>query len=264
MRSQIRTSLVFLGIVSIAVGSIYGQAAPIPVSTAIPVIFTHTSEAGLTNPSEIVTAKTTQAVFLPSGQVLPKGAIVLGHVVQSTAFMFDSAPYAIQKPSVLAIHFDKVVAGGSTIFVSLSVRALSDPVQTHEANVVHYAGDFDTVGTRYLIGGSSFSLLENVVSSRSGDVVGYVRPQGVFARLIAGDELQGDMSVHCSGTGAEQSVDIFSANACGVYGFDTVSMSDNGGRNGTFVLESRRHKVKLYAGSAALLQVIEPGSARPL
>lgn len=253
MGSQIRTSLAFLGIVSLAVGSLYAQKAPIPASTAIPVTFTHTLEAGMARPSEMVTAKTNQAVLLPGGQVLPKGSIVQGHVVQSTAFAFDSTPYAEQKPSVLSIHFDKVVVGGTAIPVSLSVRAISGPAQTYEASIVRYANDSDTAGTRNLIGGSSFSPLDNVVTSPTGDTVGYVREQGVFARLLAGDDL--DSTLQCSGTVAEQSVDIFSANACGVYGLAAVSMTDNGG-NGTFVLESRRHPVKVYAGSAALLQVL--------
>lgn len=264
MRSQISVSLAFAGILFIAANGMNGQETPIPPGTAIPVIFTHAIDAGKAKPSDIVTAKTSQVVFLPGGRVLPKGATVSGHVTESTAFVFDSAPYAVQKPSVLSIHFDKVAVNGLTIPVSLSVRAISDPVQTHEAEMVHYVGDFDSTGTRILIGGSSFSPLESAVASPNGDVAGYVREQGVFARLIAGDELRADSALHCSGTNGEQSINIFSANACGVYGFNAMTMSDIGKSNGTFVLESRRHNVKLYAGSATLLQVTEPGSSASL
>lgn len=257
MRSQTSVSLAFVGILFIAASCMNGQEVPIPPGTAIPVVFTHTIEAGKAKPSDIVTAKASQAVFLPGGRVLPKGATISGHVTESTAFVFDSAPYAVQRPSVLSIHFDKVVFGGSMIPLSLSVRAISDPVQTHEAEMVHYVGDFDSVGTRTLIGGSSVSPLESAVLSPEGDVIGYVREHGIFARLIAGDEPRADRSLHCIGTNAEQSVDIFSANACGVYGFDSVTMSAVGKSSGTFVLESRRRNVKLYAGSAALLQGTE-------
>jgi hypothetical protein len=203
-------------------------------------------------------------VHLASGQVLPAGATVSGRVVESTAFVFDSTPYAVQKASVLSIHFDKVVANGSTIPVSLSVRALSDPVQTREAETMHYAGEYDTAGTRVLVGGSNFSPLDSAVTSAKGDVTGYVRSEGVFARLIASDALQGGSSLHCGATATEQSVDIFSADVCGVYGLDTVSMTDNGSRNGAFVLESHRHSIKLYAGSTALLQVTEPATLASL
>jgi hypothetical protein len=99
------------------------------------------------------------------------------------------------------------------------------------------------------------------VSSVQGDVTGYVRKEGVFARLIASNA---DDSFHCSGTNTEQSVDIFSADACGIYGLDAVSMADNGWRSGAFVLESHRHNIKLYAGSKALLQVTEPATLASL
>jgi hypothetical protein len=265
MRAQTSISIAILGIVSMATVGIRGQAAPIPPATAIPVTFNGTVEAGTAKPSEVVTATTKQAVYLPGGQVLPKGSTITGHVVESTALIFDSTSYAVQKASVLSIHFDKVVANGSTIPVSLSVRALSGPVQAREAETVHYAGEYDTAGTRVLVGGSSFTPLDSAVTSVKGDVTGYVRSEGVVARLIASDALQGGSRLHCGGTATEQSVDIFSADACGVYGLDTVSMPDNGSRNGAFVLESRRHNVRLYAGSAALLQVVtEPGALASL
>jgi len=247
-----------------ATAGIHGQGAPIPPATAIPVTFTRTIEAGTAKPNDVVTAKTNQAVYLAGGKVLPKGATVTGHVVESTAFVFDSTPYAVQKASVLSIHFDNVTANGSTIPVNLSVRALAGPVQAREAESVHYAGESDTTGTRVLVGGSSFSPLDSAVLSVQGDVTGYVRKQGVFARLIAGDALREGSSFHCSGTNSEQSVDIFSADACGIYGLDSLSMADNGERSGAFVLESHRHSIKLHAGSAALLQVTDPAALASL
>jgi hypothetical protein len=228
------------------------------------VTFSSAIEAGTAKPNQVVTATTTQAVYLAGGQVLPKGATVTGHVIESTAFVFDSTPYAVQKASVLSIHFDKVTANGSTIPVSLSVRALAGPVQAREAETVHYAGEYDTAGTRVLVGGSSFSPLDSAVLSVQGDVTGYVRNEGVFARLIAIDALQEGSNFRCSGTNAEQSVDIFSAEACGIYGLDSVSMADNGWKSGAFVLESHRHNIKLYAGSKALLQVTDPAALASL
>jgi hypothetical protein len=74
--------------------------------------------------------------------------------------------------------------------------------------------------------------------------------------LLASDYVAGDSTLHCNATSTEQSVGIFSANACGVYGLDEASMPENGSSGkGAFVLESRHETVKLYAGSAALLQV---------
>ena len=113
------------------------QAETIPASTAIPVIFTHTLEAGKVKSGESVVARTTQAVFLPGGRILPIGATLSGHVVESNPFIFNSAPYAAQKPSALSVHFDKIAAGGSTMPVTLSLRAISGPVASHEASIPH-------------------------------------------------------------------------------------------------------------------------------
>ena len=193
-------------------------------------IFTQTLEAGTTRPGATVVARTTEAVYLPQGQVLPAGTTLIGHVVESARFHFDPAPYAVQTPSALAVRFDEIAEGGSRIPVILEVRAISGPVAAHEASILHYRDETD--------------------------MTGYSRAQGVFARLLAGNYFAGDSMLHCEGTSTEQSVGIFSANACGVYGLDEVSMPENGNHgNGAFVLESRHDTVKLYAGSAALLQV---------
>jgi len=70
------------------------------------------------------------------------------------------------------------------------------------------------------------------------------------------------------GTATEQPVAIYSANACGLYGFVQTYMAHMGKTAplGTVQLESRRHTVTLYARSTALLQVIsqepEPAGLR--
>ncbi len=236
------------------------QAETIPTSTAIPVIFTRTLVAGKVKIGDTVTAKTTQVVFLPGGQALPDGTILIGHVIESTPFVPNPVPYAIVKPSALSVRFDEIAENASTIPVSLTARAIAGPVVAHEASILHYRDETDTTGTRILVGGESFSPIEREVVSPSGDVVGYNRRQGVFARLIARDDANGESTVYCEATNSEQSLGIFSANACGVYGLDSIVMSDNGSNGkGTFTLESRRETVTLYANSVALLQVVESG-----
>lgn len=248
---------VLLGLVSVGAKDVAAQTETIPSATAIPVMFAQTLDAGKAKPGEIVTAKTTQVVLLPGGQVLQKGTTLVGHVVESTPFVFNPAPYAIQKPSVLSVHFDKIAAGGATLPVSLSLRAIADPVASQEASILHYRDETDSIGTRVLVGGNEFSPLESKVLSSTGDIVGFSRNQGVFARLIARDYEGGNSEIHCAATETEQSVGIFSATACGVYGLDAVFLSNNGANgDGTFALESSHQAVKLYARSTALLQVV--------
>jgi hypothetical protein len=105
------------------------------------------------------------------------------------------------------------------------------------------------------IGGDQFSPFSAELLTPEGDVVGYVRKQGLFARLLPYEYTNRYGTFHCDSTSREQSVGIFSPSACGPYGFDSTYMADNGLTSGTIRLESRRHTVTLYAGSAALLQV---------
>jgi hypothetical protein len=98
-----------------------------------------------------------------------------------------------------------------------------------------------------LVGGGHYSPVgKRVTAGPEDDIVGYNKKQGVFARLLAGGS-------GCEATQTEQSVAIFSPDACGLYGFVSYRLSANG--DGIFRLESTHHTITLYAGSAALLQV---------
>jgi hypothetical protein len=233
----------------------YGQA--IPPATAIPIVFTRSLAAGPSRPGDPVSAKTIQAVTLPNGTLLPAGAQVLGHVVASTPFVFDATPYAAQKSSLLSIHFDSIAETGAPIPVALSVRAIAGPVASRQAETPRFADEKDWSGALLLIGGETTAPLEKTILSSDGNVVGYNRKQGAFARLLPAASVNPDADVQCGATDPEQSIGIFSADACGAYGLNSVSLIASGSRgDGTFVLESHQRSVKLYAGSTALLQVV--------
>jgi hypothetical protein len=222
----------------------------LPQSTAIPVRFEHSIDTKKARPGDEVTAKTIQVVALPSGKNIPKGALLVGHVVALQPFYFDQTPYAHQKPSMLSIHFDKLQTSDDTIPVNLSVRAIANANDSKDAAYPHSTDDTDHVGTMTLIGGTTFSPLDKMIQSKDGDAIGYNRKNGVFARLVAAGS--------CSGTDTEQSVAIFSPNACGAYGFAGGYLADTGrDGSGTFTLALHGHSAILYAGSTALLQVNE-------
>jgi hypothetical protein len=234
-----------------------GIRKAVPAPTAIPVVFTRAIDASKANAGDRVVAKTIQVVLLPNGTVLPKGAAVLGHVTGAHAFSFDPTPYAIQQPSFLSIHFDSIVTKDAVVRVSVSVRALANSVESEEAGAPHGVGEGDAVGTRIQIGGDTFSPLAKPVVNPQGDIVGYNRRNGVFAHLLPAVYTSRYSHLTCDGTDAEQSVAIFSASACGLYGFADVYMTENGNSEDqvTFRVESRRHTVKLYGQSTALLLV---------
>src|SRR5271170_4555716 len=69
--------------------------------TALPITFTKTVSADKARVGDAVYAKTTQAARLVTGEVIPAGTEVVGHVTAATGFVYDKTPYAVQKESVL-------------------------------------------------------------------------------------------------------------------------------------------------------------------
>jgi hypothetical protein len=235
-------SILSLALLGLAAFTPLGRAITLPGETAIPVIFTHTIDAKKAKAGDVVTARTMQVLLLPNGEQLPKGTLVTGHVVEARPFKFDETPYAAQQPSYLSIQVDHV-AGNQ---VATSVRALASAMAVGAALSPQRIDEIDTLGTMVLIGGGHYSPIgKRVTDGPYDDIVGYKKKQGVFARLLPGGP-------GCNGTQTEQSVAIFSPDACGLFDFFSDHLT---ARDGIFRLESTHETVNIRAGSAALLQV---------
>ena len=245
--SNYSRSLSFLALLGSVAMVPASRAITLPAQTTIPVIFTHTENAAKAKAGDVVTAKTMQVVLLPNGNQLPKGSLVIGHIVEACPFKFDDTEYAVQQASYLSIKIDQVGKDGTGPVVT-TVRALADPISTEEALTPHGIDETDHPGTVTLIGGAHYSPVDkHVTYGVDDDVVAYNKKQGVFAHLLPG-------GADCPGTQTEQSVGVFSPDACGLYGFGSVHLSEDTA-SGTFRLASTHRTVVLYAGSAALLQV---------
>lgn len=239
------------------------QSTNLPAATTIPIQLTHTIDAGKVKAGDSVRAKTTQEVVLADGKVLPKGSFVVGHIVEAQPFIYNETPYAKQMPSSVAVQFDRVELKGDSIPAAFSVRAMADPIRSSEAYTPQFNGNINTEGATVQIGGDQLLPSTDKVFSARGDIVGYSRKNGVFARLLPNEYVSAHASYLCSGSPSEQAVGIFSANACGLYGFSPATyISENGGRTGVIRLESRRHTVELNAGTTALLQAMDIHSER--
>jgi hypothetical protein len=148
------------------------------------------------------------------------------------------------------------VEGGKNIPLNAAVRAMADKLASDKASRPTYGFD-DNVGTMVLVGGSSYTPGSRVVLSPGRDVVSVVRKDGVHARLMPNDYVRDGVAIHCDGTSTEQAVGIFSADACGYFGYSAIHLESNGSTDGgTFQLESGQDTVMLYAGSTALLQAL--------
>jgi hypothetical protein len=222
--------------------------------TTLPIQFARSVDASHAHAGDAVSAKTTQQVRLANGQMLPAGAHVTGHVVVASAFRFDQTPYAKQQTSTLAIRFDSIESKGTTLPLRVYVRAMADPITAWDAQRPK-STDLDSLSTTTQIGGDQVVPSQSEVTSQDGDTVGYRRRSGVYAHLISAS---GNGSEGCDAGDTEQSMGLFSATACGLYGYTDATLLTTGktGEISTLTLASRRRSAKIWAKSAALLEVV--------
>jgi hypothetical protein len=226
--------------------------------TSIPIGFSHGIDASHVRNGDVVSAKTTQPIQMVGRTLLPAGADVVGHVVSADGFKYDKTPYVEQKLGSLTIRFDTLRANGVEIPLHVYIRALADPVSVRDAELPN-AYD-DGLRTRRQIGGDEVTPSQDEVLSRDGDTVGYLKHGGVYAHLIAAN---GNSPDGCDGTNSEQAMGLFSASACGLYGFTDIKLVETGRKDGssTLSLVSRRHSPQIWKNSVALLEVVSPTQA---
>lgn len=224
-------------------------AVVLDAPTTFPIEFMNSIAATNARPGDIVMARTTQTVRLDEGAIVPKGATITGHILAANPFVYDTTPYALQKPSVLSMHFDSIEIEHQAVPLDVTVRAMADPITSEEARTpINH--DIDPSGATVQIGGDQRYPWNAPVTNRDGDVVAYSRKGGVYAHLIA--------SGGCDGSSVEVSVGIYSASACGLYGFDRTSAEEVGStaHPSILTLVSTHGSPKIWKYSTALLEVL--------
>jgi hypothetical protein len=230
-------------------------AARLAASTTLPITFTRTVNAKSAHAGDPVFAKTIERVNLADGQVIPSGASVTGRIVDAVPFAFDKTPYAKQNSSTLTIHFDSIDSRGATLPLNVYVRALADPITTWDAQKARPVDEDPDATTVQIGGGEIFEPHQGQVIDMEGDIVGYQHHGGIYAHLLPAS---GNSPEGCDGGNTEVAVALFSASACGLYGFTNVSMVHSGrtGSASTLMLSSRRASPEILKGSTALLEVL--------
>ena len=228
------------------------QASLAP-QTTLPVSFTTTVSADHAKAGDLVEAKTMQPVLFSNGQEIPRGAQVLGHVVRVNPFVYDKTPYAKQPQGELAIKFDTLVNRGEKIPLHVALRAIADYFAT-DAAYRPRPSDEDPLASTTQVGGDIVTPSQKEIVSPEGDTVGYNKRGGRFAHLLANS---GNGNVRCDESNTEQSVAIFSASACGAYGFTNMMLttSDSGSEASAFSFVSTRRSPEIARYSSALLEV---------
>jgi hypothetical protein len=260
---SLSSSLSSIGLLTLLSAAVpFAQARAVPAASAtlapqttLPITFTKTVSANRAKPGDAVVARTTQVVRLSNGQEVRPGAEILGHVVRVQPFVFDKTPYARQAQSVLQIQFDTLLAQGEKIPLHVYVRAIADTFATNDAFEPRF-NDADSPYSTTQVGGDIRTQSQSEIVSPEGDTVAYNKRGGNFAHLIANTGAGG---ARCDGSDTEQPVAIFSASACGAYGFPDIALSTGSDLNASqFSLSSNRRAPEVRRYSDALLEVL-PG-----
>jgi hypothetical protein len=229
--------------------ALLAQNASLDASTTLPIMFTRSVDASHAKQGDAVEAKTFQKVRLANGNSVPSGARVIGHVVAADGYTFDKTPYAKQKASTLSIHFDTLQSGTLSIPLNVTVRAMADPITSSNA-YAPLSNDLDSRSPRTLVGGDQLYASQSGIENMDGDIVAYDRRDGVYAHLISNGP--------CDGGSVEVSMGIYSASACGVYGFTGMRAVETGSTSvpSTLTFVSARRTAEVPKHSTALLEVL--------
>jgi len=236
----------------LAVGILYSgmvtAPASLPPGTVLPIMLSSTLNAKSDKPGQKIEGRLMQEVQLLSGTVIKKGSRVTGQVI------------SVQRPARIILQFNELRDDDQTIPLNVSLRALASSQSVFQAGLPVDASPWESsqgwvtkqVGGDYVFRGRGY------VASDEGKI-GRWTGTGVWAKLSPGGDCP-DSDIN----GLEQSLWVFSASACGAYGFDKDLTIASAGRTaplGQITLQSSKGLV-VRGGSGWLLVVnAAPGSA---
>lgn len=215
----------------------------IPAGTVLPVRL----DTGL-NADRIASGKVVRAEVMQNipGTTIHKGAHVLGHVLSVT-------------PRRLELRFDTLVTKNGRIPVTTNLRALASSLEVEEAQIPEGGADRAMPSaldpTTRQIGGEQVFRGGGPVA-RGTTPVGEPTPNGVIGTLSDNPPCRGAVA----GNDRPQAFWLFSTDACGLYGFDDLTIEHFGRTDpvGIIVLTSKTGKLNIRSESGFLLRVQGP------
>jgi hypothetical protein len=218
----------------------------LPAGTILPVCLERSVNASKAHQGMEIRAKVMQDI---PGTSIRRGAEAIGHVVKVNSSSAGQAN--------LVITFDAVKSHGRRIPLKADLRALASFVEVEQAQVpedMASRGLNEQTWTTEQIGGDQVYRGGGPVEEGSR-AVGQPTPYGVLDSPLtqAGEPCRGVMD----DANQPQAFWLFSADACGVYGYSHLRIAHSGRTEpvGTIDLVSDRRKLILYGGSGMLLRV---------
>jgi hypothetical protein len=225
----------------------------IPVGTALPIALNATLDAMKDKPGQKIEGRLMQDIPLSAGDKIKAGARITGHVVEVSKLAGHG--------SRLVLKFDQLIAGGSTLPLTVSVRAIASSQSVYQAEIPINADSNYTPQAQWVmrqVGGEVVNRGRGVVAS---DVI-VGRWDGVpWGKLTSSDS--GDCTA-ADGNGIEQALWVFSTSACGLYDLEAMKLVHDGRTVpvGQIILESSKD-LHIGGGSGWFLLVGGRGAEAP-
>lgn len=224
----------------------------IPSGTILPIRL-NTAISTKAHGGEIITGRVMQDVPLADGRRIREGAEVVGHVI---AVRHADGGEGTQ----VSFSFDKLIVSKETTQVTTYLRAIASPVEVEDAQLPETApeGVSQDAWTTVQVGGDVVYRGGGPVKEGS-QTVGMPVYGGVLDRVypLPGCSDQGEDN------GLPQALWVFSADACGAYGFPAISIKHAGRRNpvGEISVGSNGTRLNIPSGAGMLLRVASAGKA---
>ena len=215
----------------------------IPAGTILPVTLSSPIKTSKVTPGQPIYARVMQDIPLDSGERIRAGSKLQGEVV------------SVAKPgasgSEVTLQFNRVLTKTGQTAVTTNLRAIAsygDIAMTQlPTTVMPDRGSSPESWTTVQVGGDVVYRGGGPVTGNGITVVGSPAPGGVLVKPIA--------SRDCplpSGGDRTQAMWVFSASACGVYGFEDLKIMK--GAPGAIVLSSPTQELKISKGTGFLLE----------
>ncbi len=251
LKLEVKNKLLFgllAGLLALTTESLAQNA--IPAGTILPLQLNTSLNSRKTMPGQVVTARLMQDVPLPSGAKIRAGSKAIGCVL-------DAVEASNGSGAQLSLRFDTLEVSKRKIPITTNLRALASMMEVEDAQIPKTGSDRGTPEnwwTTVQIGG-------DVVYRGGGPVanglrvVGTPTANGVSVRIASksGTKCRGDLG----GNELPQALWLFSADACGTYGFADLTIAHAGRSNpvGQITLASEKRNFDVRSGSGLLLRV---------
>jgi hypothetical protein len=224
----------------------------IPPGTILPIRLDSLSSEK-SKKGDVIKGRIMQDIPLENGSKLRAGSKVLGRIM-------DVSPARPGQKASVTIRFDTIVSGKESIPITTHLRAIASTLEVESAQVPPIGPSESDVYdwlTTVQVGGE-------VVYGKGGEVYngGRVVGRSVYDGVVAqvneqpGTKCRGPVE----GNDRPQAFWVFSSDACGTYGFPSLTISHAGRTDpqGEIVLVSEHGAIKIRSGSGMLLRVQAP------